>query len=501
MQLRMSPGGSTRYSRRKRPELPPSSVTVTTAARSAIGSGVRSFLRVATYSFSPRSTVESPVPPPSATIRTGTVRIATRFSRNDFHQASFTRQRHKKFPARICNEEFHAAKFQENSQTKLRTNFSTTSFRAMNFPAKNFPTKFRTNTRNSARRTVSLRVQQFREARVFLQKSKIFVIARVIAIFRPQLYRHLQILHRGFRFAGQAIQSSHGVNNVVRFRRRFACAVQMLASFVPAAQVHQRHTLGVMLFCGLQCRNGRPRNALFADLYVHLGAVAELLAGAFQDAFEGLLGTLELLLLEVLKGFFVEFQLCLLGGSVRVRRERVDFRLRAGLYCLLFQQFVALVGGLGSPDCATFHGHSPRKTIGNIAKSRRHVNAGFACEIWKIPLRADIRGAIPVESGGAFRGAVPQSPQALVEQVVAFQEWQHRRLALFDPAAGLRQTSGGPEVFDGPLERGNRAGAASCGHINLRQVQMKLRLFSLQLQGGLAQVRRFVPFFFRARHC
>jgi len=131
-----------------------------------------------------------------------------------------------------------------------------------------------------------------------------------------------------------------------------------------------------MFLGGLQCRNGRPRKALLAYLYVHLGTVAKLFAGTFQDALERLLGTLELLLLEVLKGFFVQFQLCLLGGSVRVRRKRDGFGLPAYLYRLLFQQFVALVGGLGSPDRATFHGHSPRKTIGNIAKSGKHVNAG-----------------------------------------------------------------------------------------------------------------------------
>ena len=37
MQLRMSPGGSTSNSRRKRPELPPSSVTVTMAVMSTAG--------------------------------------------------------------------------------------------------------------------------------------------------------------------------------------------------------------------------------------------------------------------------------------------------------------------------------------------------------------------------------------------------------------------------------------------------------------------------------
>ena len=214
---------------------------------------------------------------------------------------------------------FHAA----NSQSKFRANLLA---------------NFRSHTRNSARRTaVSLWVEQFGEARVFLQKREIFIVARVIAIFRAELDGNFQILHRRFRFAGKAIESGHGVNDVVRFRSGFARAVQMLAGFIPTAQVHQRNSLRVVLFCGFECRNGRARNALLTDAYVHLGAIAELLAGAFQDAFEGLLGALELLLLEVLKGFFVEFQLCLLGGGIRVWRQRNGFSFPAGLYRLLFQ--------------------------------------------------------------------------------------------------------------------------------------------------------------------
>src|SRR5437016_2412161 len=71
MQLRMSPGGRMRFSRRKRPELPPSSVTVTMAARSAMGRSAvaRPSERRITCSLSPRSSVESPVPPPRATTR------------------------------------------------------------------------------------------------------------------------------------------------------------------------------------------------------------------------------------------------------------------------------------------------------------------------------------------------------------------------------------------------------------------------------------------------
>src|SRR5712692_7949980 len=71
MQLRISPGGRMRFSRRKRPELPPSSVTVTMAARSAMG---RSMLACSpvwrmTSSLRPRRSVERPVPPPRATTR------------------------------------------------------------------------------------------------------------------------------------------------------------------------------------------------------------------------------------------------------------------------------------------------------------------------------------------------------------------------------------------------------------------------------------------------
>lgn len=57
------------YSRRKRPELPPSSVTVTTAAIFAIGRCSPFWLGVAMCAFNPRSNIESPVPPPSATMR------------------------------------------------------------------------------------------------------------------------------------------------------------------------------------------------------------------------------------------------------------------------------------------------------------------------------------------------------------------------------------------------------------------------------------------------
>ena len=54
---RKSPGGSTRYSARRRPLEPPSSATVTMATMLPV------------YFLIPRSSVLSPVPPPSATTR------------------------------------------------------------------------------------------------------------------------------------------------------------------------------------------------------------------------------------------------------------------------------------------------------------------------------------------------------------------------------------------------------------------------------------------------
>src|SRR5204863_9716350 len=65
MQLRMSPGGRTSNSRRNRPELPPSSLTVTTAVRSTEPAPAL------TKRFSPRSSVDNPVPPPIETILSG----------------------------------------------------------------------------------------------------------------------------------------------------------------------------------------------------------------------------------------------------------------------------------------------------------------------------------------------------------------------------------------------------------------------------------------------
>ena len=66
MQLRMSPGGRTPRVSRRRPELPPSSITVTIPV-SQSGASMPSPLPQT--SRRPSSTIGSPVPPPIATTR------------------------------------------------------------------------------------------------------------------------------------------------------------------------------------------------------------------------------------------------------------------------------------------------------------------------------------------------------------------------------------------------------------------------------------------------
>src|SRR3954451_22905002 len=76
MQLRMSPGGRISKSRLSRPDLPPSSVTVTTAAMSRLGpADVATSAAPTACCLSPESSVERPVPPPIETTRYGLCRF------------------------------------------------------------------------------------------------------------------------------------------------------------------------------------------------------------------------------------------------------------------------------------------------------------------------------------------------------------------------------------------------------------------------------------------
>ena len=122
----------TLYSRRNRPELPPSSVTVTIAARSEIGRRRRSSLRRATYSFSPRSSWKDLC----------------------------------RLPWRQCAR-----------------------------AARDADCAFFTGKKLSGG-TFTLRIEKLGKSGIFLQERKIFVVARVVAIFRAQLNREFQTFHR-----------------------------------------------------------------------------------------------------------------------------------------------------------------------------------------------------------------------------------------------------------------------------------------------------------------
>src|ERR1700741_1591637 len=108
MQFRISPGGSIFMSSRSRPDDPPSSVTVTTAESSRTthrkeGPGCdadapplaalpiripRLRSGVGTYRLNPRSSVDSPVPPPIATTRSSFSLDSVEFG-NDMHPVSY----------------------------------------------------------------------------------------------------------------------------------------------------------------------------------------------------------------------------------------------------------------------------------------------------------------------------------------------------------------------------------------------------------------------------
>src|SRR5713101_6004177 len=294
MQLRMSPGGRMRFSRRKRPELPPSSVTVTMAARSAMGRSVlaRSSVRRMTSSLRPRRSVERPVPPPRATTRKPRDRVfglELRFVMRVFgmaEQVSFYRK------------EFNT----ENSEDTESTEKKKTG------QAEACPTK------RLAGGAVFLRIEELGEARVFLEESKIFVVARVIAVFRAQLDGDFEIGEGGIGFAGEAIEGGQRVVNMVGLGRGLAGFVETFAGIVPAADVHHGDAALIMFIRSAGILLLRRLHALLGDFHVHARAIGEFLAGAFEYFFQFLLGTSEFLLMKESQSFVVDFELRLNTG-------------------------------------------------------------------------------------------------------------------------------------------------------------------------------------------
>ena len=125
----------------------------------------------------------------------------------------------------------------------------------------------------------------------------------------------LQILHGGIGFAGQAIERSHGVNDVVGFGSGLARAIQMFPRLVPAAQIHQGHALRIVVFRRFRCGAGRREILCSQMRRWTLARSLSSLLGPSSTRSSSLLGAMEFLLLKVLQRLLIEFQLLLLGGG------------------------------------------------------------------------------------------------------------------------------------------------------------------------------------------
>jgi hypothetical protein len=157
-------------------------------------------------------------------------------------------------------------------------------------------------------------IQQLSKTGIFLEKRKIFVVARVITVGGAKLNGYFQIGHGRVGFAGETIQGRERVVNVVQLGSKLARLLETLPRLVPAAQVHHGNTALVMIFRRFWILLGGRFHSLFNNAQVHAGAICKFLTGALEDLFEFLLGALKLLLMKEGHGLLVDFHLCLHSG-------------------------------------------------------------------------------------------------------------------------------------------------------------------------------------------
>ncbi|MFZ0967818.1 MAG: hypothetical protein WAN13_06055 [Candidatus Acidiferrales bacterium] len=169
--------------------------------------------------------------------------------------------------------------------------------------------------------TFTLRIEKLGKTRIFLKEGEVFVVPRVVAILGAQLNREFQAFHRTLCFAREAIQRGHGIDDVVGLRRGLQRTVKMHARFIPAAEIHQGNALRVVVFGRLWRGLWDLRKSYFDAAKVNARPVAKFLVRPFNNLVEDLLGALELLLLDLPKGFFVELELLLEGRVGRVRDD------------------------------------------------------------------------------------------------------------------------------------------------------------------------------------
>src|ERR1700723_3578445 len=182
MQLRRSPGGSMLKPMRNRPEEPPSSVTVTTAARSEINPGWAVGVAGVTCSRRPRSNVESPVPPPMATTRneSGGAGVSATLSERCLAGAISVVNKFKSRPDGINRNGLNQ---------RRRSQFEK--------PLRDF------------------RIQQLGEAGIVHHALKVVIRTRLEAISRVQLDRSTEIGQAVMGAAGDGVEQGEAVKGVV----------------------------------------------------------------------------------------------------------------------------------------------------------------------------------------------------------------------------------------------------------------------------------------------
>src|SRR5579885_2560522 len=235
----MSPGGRIRKSRRSRPELPPSSVTVTMALSDVIA-GLREGAPEgsAMLCFSPRRTVDNPVPPP----------IATTLIWREL--LSWTQQ---------------AIGLRSGAGPRCHALF---------------------------------RTDQIGEARVRSQRLEVFILASLKPVLGPQINGSLQVFQRGIGIAVERMGSRQRVMRLLTVRLRFYRLRQVFDGSFEAPGIQLGHTGHIVIFSSLQTA-GRGLKLSLAHTQVNARPIGNFRWSAGNELFQDLLGLIVVLLLDV----------------------------------------------------------------------------------------------------------------------------------------------------------------------------------------------------------
>ncbi len=265
MQLRRSPGGSILKSLRRRPEEPPSSVTVTMAARSEMMRASAVWPGTATYLRRPRRRVDRPVPPPMAATRRG-----------------------------ACGA----------NGLELLTVSSSGGLGLRDF-----------------------RVEQFGESRVVVHVLEVSVGAGLKAVAAIGGNGLREAVEAVFHLAGDGVEDGEPVVGVCGLGADAEDGEELLAGFFEVVGIEQGDGVVVLLFEGVK-DEGSAGELTLAGAYIHAAPLGCVGGSGGQQLFErdqglfkfGLLHELQSCLIVLVKGPGMGSSLCLFprGGSGRL---------------------------------------------------------------------------------------------------------------------------------------------------------------------------------------